>query len=313
MASWSTDRHAEPEVNEASNGPVIGVVGVSNRWSTERLLDAIEARTGRRLLVDMSRLWLDLDGGRVVQDDLVLNEMDALIVKKLGHSYNRHSLDRLEVLHFLDERGVRVFSRPTSMMRLLDRLSCTVTLRLGGIPMPETVVTEDAAAAAEAVGAFGRAILKPLFTSKARGMEVVEPGPGLVDEIERYRAAGNPVLYVQRMVPLPGADFGVVFLGGEYVASYARVAGAASWKTSTSAGGKYQKCDPPAEVIDLAQRAQALFDLDFTCVDIAEEPGGPVVFEVSAFGGFRGLWEAHGIQAAELYADYVVRKVAREG
>ena len=296
-------------MSSTNDSPVIGVVGVKGRWSTEQLLNAIEARTGRRLLVDISRTWLDFAGGRVVQGDLDLNELDGLIVKKLGDSYNRDLLDRLEVLHFLNDRGVQVFSRPTSMMRLIDRLSCTVTLRLGGIPMPATVVTEDVDAAVDAVNAFGRSILKPLFTSKARGMEVVEPGPELAGAIERFREGGNTVLYVQRMVPLPGADLGIAFLGGDYVASYARVAGAASWKTSTSAGGKYEKHEPRQEIIDLAYRAQSLFDLDFTCVDIAETPDGPVVFEVSAFGGFRGLWEANGIAAAELYADYVLRKV----
>jgi len=34
-----------------------------------------------------------------------------------------------------------MFSRPGAVMGLLDRLSCTTTLALGGVPMPPTTVT----------------------------------------------------------------------------------------------------------------------------------------------------------------------------
>jgi ribosomal protein S6--L-glutamate ligase len=34
-----------------------------------------------------------------------------------------------------------------------------------------------------------------------------------------------------------------------------------------------------------------------------------VVWEVSAFGGFRGLWEARGIDAAELYVRFVLERI----
>jgi len=36
---------------------------------------------------------------------------------------------------------------------------------------------------------------------------------------------------------------------------------------------------------------------------------GPIVFEVSAFGGFRGALEGSGIDAAGAYADYALRKI----
>ena len=60
------------------------------------------------------------------------------------------------------------------MLRLVDRLSCTVGLRIAGIPMPDTRVTEDPGCAVAAVEAFGSAVFKPLFSTKARGMTLVE-------------------------------------------------------------------------------------------------------------------------------------------
>ena len=38
----------------------IGVIGIPGKWSTETLADAIEQRTGFRLVVDMNNVSLDL-------------------------------------------------------------------------------------------------------------------------------------------------------------------------------------------------------------------------------------------------------------
>ena len=91
--------------------------------------------------------------------------------------------------------------------------------------------------------------------------------------------------------------------------TYARVKGEGAWNTTTRSGGHYEAFDPPPALIDLAYKAQAPFDLDFTCVDVAETPDGPIVFEVSAFGGFRGIETASGIDAARRYVQYVLERI----
>jgi ribosomal protein S6--L-glutamate ligase len=220
-------------------------------------------------------------------------------------------MDRMEILRFLKNRGLRIFSKPASIARALDRLSCTSLLRQGEIPIPPTVITENISEAVRAVERFGQAVLKPMYTSKARGMMLLESGNGLYDKVESFQNDGNPVIYVQKKMTLPGRDLGLVFLGGRYVGTYARVSNGNSWNTSTRSGGRYEPYEPDDEIIKLAEKAQALFELDFTSVDIAETPEGPVIFEVSAFGGFRGLLEANNIDAAKLYTDYVIKELTK--
>ena len=157
---------------------------------------------------------------------------------------------------------------------------------------------------------LGPCVLKPLYSTKARGMLLLEPGPELRANIAAYKEAGHPMIYLQQKLELPGQDLGVVFLGGRYLATYARVANGKSWNTTHRAGGKYEQYEPGPEIKELAQRAQALFNLDFTCVDVAETAQGPVVFEVSAFGGFRGLMEGCNLDAAQNYSDYICRELA---
>jgi ribosomal protein S6--L-glutamate ligase len=291
----------------------IGVVGIPGKWSTDTLADAVETRTGRRIVVDMGGVELDLAGGRLLHGDTDLCKLDGLIVKKISAIYSPATLDRLEMLRVAEACGVRVFSPANNILRLVDRLSCTVTLRNAGIPMPETRVTEDIDLAVGTVADFGSAVFKPLYSTKARGMCVIDHTLDQAQVRNRVTAfqAQNPVMYIQRRVDLPGRDLGMVFLAGEYLGCYARVPQDDAWNTTIESGGRYAAHQPTTQEIELAHRAQALFGMDFTTVDVAQTENGPVVFEVSAFGGFRGAREGIGIDVAELYVDYVIRNLEK--
>lgn len=287
----------------------IAVIGNPGSWSTEKLAHAIEARTGYRCVVDMSRVSLDFDQRSLVLKDIDLASLDAMVIKKIGPVYSPDMFNRLEVLRFFCKMGIPVFSRPEKIMAAINRLSCTVTLRKGDIPMPPTVITENIHQAVNTVRRFGRAVFKPLYSSKARGMMLIEDDEHCYSRIANFQASGNATMYIQKVIDIPGKDLGVTFLGGEYLGTYARRQGD-SWNTSTSTGGRYESYSPQPEIIELARKAQSLFQLDFTCVDVVETETGPMVFEVSAFGGFRGLINACNIDAAALYAEHVLRQLS---
>jgi tetrahydromethanopterin:alpha-L-glutamate ligase len=194
---------------------------------------------------------------------------------------------------------------------MVDRLACTMTLSNAGIPMPDTIITESVADAFDAVKRYGGAVFKPLYSTKARGMEIIEgnwPEIQIKNHIEAFNKE-NPMMYIQKKLELSGKDYGMVFIGGKYHGTYARVSNNGAWNTTINSGGKYALHKPPQSTIDLAEEAQALFGMDFTTVDVADTPDGPIVFEVSAFGGFRGAKEGLGIDAADLYADYALREL----
>lgn len=307
------------------NAMRIAVVGIHGGWSSEALADAVGRASGERILVDLDQARLDLGAGSLVCPDqhgrpVDLCALDALCIKKVAKGYAPQMIDRLEMLRVPAARGVRCFSDPERILRLVDRLACSVTLASAGMPLPPTTITEDPAQALDAVRAYGRAVLKPLFTSKARGMALLDAEA--LDAAELLRAlqgfqAQNPVMYIQQALDLRGQDLGVCFLGGEYLGTYARrkepgpSTTEGGWSTSTASGGRYAPFDPPLEIIDLARRAGEAFGLSFTCVDVALTADGPFIFEVSAFGGFRGLMAARGIDVAEAFTAHALRELAR--
>lgn len=289
----------------------IGVIGIPGKWSTESAADALEARTGFRLVIDMAQVSLDVTSRTLMYEGIDLCTLDGLVIKKISEIYSPDALDRLEILRVAEAKGVKIFSRPEAILRLMDRLACTVTLANADIPMPPTTVTEDLDTARDAVNTYGTAVFKPLFSTKARGMKLIKAhSQDTLAEIAAFKA-DNPVMYIQAKQDLSGHDLGMVFLGGKYICTYARVSQSNSWNTTIHDGGKYAAFEPDPALIDLGQRAQAPFGLTFTTVDIALTPTGPIVFEVSAFGGYRGLLEGCGKDAAALVADHVLSEVSR--
>jgi ribosomal protein S6--L-glutamate ligase len=290
----------------------VGVLGLPGAWSTERLADAFERRGCGRHVLEAEALGYDAGTGRVMAAGRALDELDAVVVKKLGRAYGPHLFERLALLAHAESGGLSVFSRPANLARALSRIDGTLLLLRAGLPVPEVVLTPSVDEAVAAVERFGRAVLKPLYSTKARGMRPIEAGPDVRAAVASF-AALNPLLYVQRRVDLPGRDLGLVFVGGAYVGTYARVRGGDAWATTTAQGGRYAPAAPSAGLIALAERAQAVFGLDLTVVDVAETPEGPVVFEVSAFGGYRGLFEASGVDASEAVADHVLASRPQAG
>ncbi|MDX8414263.1 MAG: GAK system ATP-grasp enzyme, partial [Mariprofundales bacterium] len=238
--------------------------------------------------------------------------LDGLLVKKISRHYDPDTLDRLELLRVAEQCGVRVFSPAVNILRLIDRLSCTISLRNHDIPMPATYITADKSCALDAIATLGDVVLKPLYSTKARGMVFIDGNDSSTQVRAKLDAfhAHNPMIYIQKKITLPGHDLGMVFLGGNYLGTYARVAQGNSWNTTIHSGGKYAPYQPSTALIELAHRAQHPFGLDFTTVDVAESDAGPIVFEVSAFGGFRGAKEGIGLDAAALYADYAIKKLS---
>jgi ribosomal protein S6--L-glutamate ligase len=284
----------------------IAVAGVPGAWSTERLRDALAAGGADAIVIDIAACAVDLSAGTVLFEGLDLGTLDAVVVKKLGVTTDPLMPSRVQVLHQLEHRGVRVFSRARAIADVNDRYRMTQRLGQSGIPIPRTVVAESVWAADLVIREWGRVVVKPLFTSKGRGMLLLHAGKPYRLALRRWQRTWRMPFYLQEFVPHAGRDIGAVVLNGRVLGAYYRVAGRGAWMTTTAAGGSYEACEVTPEMARLAVRAADVFGLEFTGVDLVETPGGYLVYEVSAFGGFAGLWRSQGVDAAKAYAEYVV-------
>ena len=289
---------------------MIAVVGQPGAWSTERLANALRAAGAEALVVDLARCALRLPEPGVWHQGRRL-DVKAAVVKKIGDTAGGWTVrERLQILRHWEASGVPVWSAPDRLDVAVDRYRMTVELVRAGLPVPETVITEDVGEALATVERFGTAVLKPLFTSKGRGMVRLDSSLDVRRILEGHRAENADPFYLQRFVKHPGRDLGVAVLDGRCLGAYWRIAGDGQWMTTVLSGGRYAPADPPAEAIALAERAARHFGLLFTGVDLIEADGGFTVLEVSAFGGFRGLLDGCGVDAAPRLAEAVLGRTA---
>jgi len=288
----------------------IGVIGLRGAWSTESLANQLKKKCAGGQIISPSEISYDLHQMKFYHEYHDLLSFDGFILKKMGDVYSPHLHDQLELLGLLEKKGLKIFSSPARIRTMISRLSCTVRLREHNIPMPPTFITDNVSDALKWIKENGRVVLKPLYSTKARGMLILDENNNPEQKIKSYMASGQPILYLQKMFDLSGVDYGLVFLGDEFKGAYARVSDGSSWNTSTRGGGQYHPYTPPDDIIELARKAQAPFGLDFTSVDVAiTKEMGAIVFEVSAFGGYRGLYQACDIDASDLLTNYVIDRI----
>jgi ribosomal protein S6--L-glutamate ligase len=149
-----------------------------------------------------------------------------------------------------------------------------------------------------------KVVFKPNFSTKAKGMQVLTVADICISDLEKL-VKRYGFLYLQEKIELGDRDYGVAFMGNDYIGAYARVAGKNAWNTTTQDGGHYEACQLDESIVEVARKAKNVFDLDFCSVDVALVNGQPMVFEVSAFGGFNGLLKGANVDAAKLLAQKI--------
>lgn len=282
----------------------IWVAGIHGGWSSERMTSTLRRLGVQSTLFCLSECGLQLQTGRILCNGEDIPALDAVVVRKLGDSTDSLTPYRVNLLHHLAHTGVRVFSTPRAIEQANNRYRMSLKLSQASVRMPETIVTESVDEAVRVIERWGTAVLKPLFTSKGKGMVLLDSDGPYRLALKHWQDRERFPFYLQRYVPAQ-SDIGVAVLGRRIWGAYQRIAAPGSWQTTTAAGGRYEPFSPTTEVADIALQAAAVFDLDYTVVDLVKHHDRYLVYEVSAFGGFSGLW-ACGIDAAFTLANYVL-------
>lgn len=203
---------------------------------------------------------------------------------------------RVDVLHRLEERGVRVLNTARAIERTVDKAWTTALLEQAGLPTPETYVCEDPEEAMACYRALGDAIVKPLFGSMGLGMV------RLTDEDMAWRVFRvieqiRGVYYLQRTIDHGGCDVRAFVVGGKVLGAIER--SSHDWRTNISRGGRARAIELSPAWASLAVRAADAVGAEYAGVDLLPARDGTVyVLEVNGIPGWEGLQAATGLFVA---------------
>jgi RimK family alpha-L-glutamate ligase len=234
-----------------------------------------------------------------------LDSADVVLARIIPSGSLEQIIFRVDALHRLEDRGIRVVNSPRAIERTVDKFWTSTLLEQCGIPTPETVVCDDPEEAIAAYRTLGDVIVKPLFGSMGLGMVRVsdeEMAFRVFRTIEQIRG----VYYIQRTVDHDGTDIRAFVLGGRVIAAIERRA--AGWRTNLARGGAARTLSLSEQLSALAVRAAAAVGADYAGVDLLTgRDGTTYVLEVNGIPGWRGLQEATGLDIAGRLVDHLAR------
>jgi RimK family alpha-L-glutamate ligase len=211
---------------------------------------------------------------------------------------------RVDALHRLEDRGIRVVNSPRAIERTVDKFWTSALLEQCGVATPDTVVCESAEEAFAGFRLLGDVIVKPLFGSMGLGMVRVsneEMAFRVFRTIEQIRG----VYYLQRTIDHDGADVRAFVVGGRVLGAIERRAD--GWRTNLARGGRARSVSLTDDRSALAVRAAAAVGADYAGVDLLTgRDGRTYVLEVNGIPGWKGLQEATGLDVAGCLIDYLV-------
>jgi RimK family alpha-L-glutamate ligase len=289
----------------------VGIVASDREeWHVVRLLGTLQERGVEAYVLPATRFLSKVEAApKVSVRGYMVDDYDAIIVRKVPGGSPEQVFYRMDVLHRLENLGVYVVNPADAIEKAVDKYYTSALLEDAGIKTPKTVVTErfdEAMKAFEELG--GDVVVKPIFGSLGMGMTRVSDGE-VAYRIFRALEVIRSVYYLQEFIPHANRDIRAFVVDGQVTASMLRTA--KIWKTNISSGGTAKPYELPPDLVELSLRASDAIGLDYSGVDIMVSEGNdtPYVVELNSTPGWQGLQMVTEKDIAGIVVDYVLSRI----
>lgn len=277
----------------------------SHGWHERRLRAALAGHGVEATSVSLRDCGIGFGSGRRGLDIPGFRRAspDGVFVRSIPAGSFEQVTVRLDILHALGEMGVPVYNPARVIERTVDKAMTSLLLLREGVPTPPVWVCESHAVALEVVRAElergHRLVLKPLFGSQGRGLQLVDSPLALPPP-----ESAEGIYYLQRFVAgsdSEGRDWRVMVAGGRVLGAMQRRA--SSWITNRARGGSCHAAPADGVLGRLALDATRAVGANYAGVDLVRDRRGRLtVLEVNGIPAWKGLEEATGIDIANLLA-----------
>jgi ribosomal protein S6--L-glutamate ligase len=286
----------------------IGVISKKDAyWSTRQLLKAVE-RHGHE------PSYIRTDAVRLVvadRDDAQCNGASirdhAIFIPRIGRSmtdFGKMLLRQLELM------GLKTTLSSEALITARNKFLALQSLREARVPIPRSILLASRPDVLEAAHfVHYPAILKILSGTQGIGVMRVKSYEETASIVDTMKSFGQ-VMLLQEYIPNPGIDIRAFVVGDQVIGAMKRVAQMHEWRSNIHLGAKGVAMELDDHARGVAVRASRAVGLEISGVDMIFRGDEPVVLEVNASPGFRGLLQATQINAADAMVDYAVAKAS---
>ncbi|MCE9632189.1 MAG: RimK family alpha-L-glutamate ligase [Planctomycetia bacterium] len=279
----------------------VAILGEPGGWHVDRLSAALRRRDHHVAVIRWAELTAGVGpaGASFGPEDLA--NAHVIVVRGMpGAPAAAHRLEdvifRMDALGHLAAQGMPVINPPRALEIAIDKYLSLAVLAQAGIPIPRTVVVQDAAAAVRGWDELGRdCVAKPIFGSRGRGLMRVTSAD---EAAALLPAAEGGIAYLQEFIGHPGWDVRILVVGNQTF-SMKRVAAEGDWRTNISRGARPEAFEPPVAWTELAVRSASAIGATIAGIDLLPTADGrPLVVEVNGVPAWHGLQSVVGTDVA---------------
>lgn len=244
-----------------------------------------------------------------LQDINITEDLDAIIIRPIGHGSLEELVFRMDMLYKLERLGFYVINPPEAIEHCVDKYDILAILEDNNVPVPRTVATESVNEALRAFSELGGdVVVKPIFGSRGMGATRVVDSE-IASTIFKAITFHHGVIYLQEFVPHGRSDIRAFVIDGHVVAAMRRVA--ESWKTNYSRGARPAPITLHSALEELAVKSATAVGCKIAGVDILEGPDGPKICDVNSQPGWKGLQMVTKVNIAEQIVDFVLSELKK--
>ena len=292
----------------------IALLSVSlNVHSTKRIAQEAEKLGHYVELIDHTKCSVKLGDGKpkiFLGEEDVTNEFDA-IIPRIGTKVTRHGA---AIVKQFEMNGVFSTARSLSITRARNKVRTLQIMARKGIPIPETLFSINPDNIGEQIRLLGGApvIIKIQEGTQGMGVILAESKKSAKSIIDTFYKMDTSILLQQYVEEANGEDIRIIVVGNKVVASMKRKSEIDEFRSNVHRGGQTEAIEPTQREKYIALNAAKYLGLGVAGVDLMRSKAGPVLIEVNASPGLKGIEAATGINVAKHIIQFVEKNAFRK-
>ena len=284
----------------------IGILSRNKQlYSTNRLIEAAEAQGHKARVVDHLQCYMNIasKNPEVHYRKEILDQFDA-IIPRIGASVTFYGT---AILRQFEMMGVYAVNESLAITRARDKLRAHQILSKKGIGMPITGFAHSTHNTDDLIKIVGGTplVLKLLQGTQGKGVILAETKKAAESVIDAFRGLDAFFLVQEFIKEAGGSDLRCFVIGDKVVAAMMRKSADGDFRSNLHRGGRAELVRITPKERKTAIAAAKAMGLRVAGVDIVRSDRGPLVLEVNASPGLKGIEEATGKDIASMIIHYI--------
>ncbi|KPM31035.1 Ribosomal protein S6 modification protein [Croceitalea dokdonensis DOKDO 023] len=292
----------------------IALLSVSlNVHSTRRIAEEAEKAGHYVELIDHTKCSVKLGDGTpkiFLGEEDVTNEFDA-IIPRIGTKVTRHGA---AIVKQFEMNGVFSTARSLGITRARNKVRTLQIMARKGIAIPQTLFSINPDNIGEQIRLLGGppVIIKIQEGTQGIGVILAESKQSAKSIIDTFYKMDTSILLQEYVKEANGEDIRIIVVGNKIVASMKRSSELGEFRSNVHRGGRTSAIEITANERKMALHATKYLGLGVAGVDLMRSKKGPVLLEVNASPGLKGIEGATGVNVAKHIVAYVEKNVGKK-